>query len=208
MHAWLVPALLLALPACTTAASPTAAHATSAKAEVGKAAPDFTLTGVDGSTVALSALRDQVVVLEWFNPDCPFVVAAHEPGGPLHTLGNTWHARDGVTWLAINSGAAGKQGAGQQCNAAAAAAWSLSHPVLLDETGDVGRAYGAKTTPHMYVIDGAGVLRYAGGLDDAPLNKAPEGGTTPYLAKALQAVVDGQDVTQPATKPYGCSVKY
>lgn len=205
----LLPILLLVTtPSCSLGnASPPTSEA-AARAVVGQSAPSFELTSLDGSTVSLASLKGQTVVLEWFNPDCPFVVAAHGEGGPLRDLGNTWSAKDGVTWLAINSGAPGKQGHGKERNAKAVADWSIGYPVLLDESGDVGRAYGAKTTPHLYVVDGEGILRYAGGLDDAPLGKAPEGGATPFLANAVEAVAAGRTPDPASTKPYGCSVKY
>lgn len=191
-----------------SAVSPGHAGPTEASAAVGKPAPTFTLPSVDGASISLTDLQGQVVVLEWFNPDCPFVVHAHEPAGPLHQLGSQTHAQDGVVWLAINSGAPGRQGHGADRNRAAAKGWNLTHPILLDESGEVGRAYGAKTTPQMFVIDRGGTLRYAGGLDDAPLGKAPGDAATPFFGNALQQVLDGEPVSVPETKPYGCSVKY
>lgn len=215
----MVVAMMMVVPACGGAEQPAAdvpadkvavaapaADATAATVEVGKPAPDFTLTGVDGTAVTLSALRGKPVVLEWFNPGCPFVVYAHEPGGPLATRAAEATAA-GVTWLAINSGAPGKQGHGVEVNGEAAKKWSMAHPILVDEDGAVGKQYAAKTTPQMIVIDAQGIVQYAGALDNAPLGKA-EGARVEYVDQALSAVQAGQPVATPQTKPYGCSVKY
>ena len=169
-------------------------------------APDFTLEDLDGRSVTLSELRGKIVVLEWFNPGCPFVKYAHGKG-PLATLA-AQHSAKGITWLAINSGAKGKQGHGIETNRKAAAEWKMTHPVLIDEDGVVGKAYGAKTTPHMFIVDAKGTLVYRGGLDNSPLGEAPEGGRIDYVSQALEAVGAGRSVGQAETKPYGCSVKY
>jgi peroxiredoxin len=139
-------------------------------AKVGEPAPAFTLPSVAGETISLADYAGKTVVLEWFNPDCPFVKYAHDEGGPLASLGNE-QSKAGIVWLAINSGASGKQGAGVERNKQAQADWKLEHPILIDEDGKVGRTYGAQTTPHMFVIDPAGKLIYAGALDNAPLGR-------------------------------------
>ncbi len=175
---------------------------------VGAPAPAFTLPDTEGAPFSLSDQRTKVVVLEWFNPDCPFVKAAHEPGGPLAEAARTATAA-GVVWVAINSGAPGKQGHGSARNAEARGAWSLDHPVLLDETGEVGRAYAAKTTPQLVVIDGDGVVRYEGALDNAPLNEVKDGAArVSWALDALAAVQAGQPVATARTTPWGCAVKY
>lgn len=171
-----------------------------------KAAPDFTLKDLDGKEHSLADLRGKVVVLEWFNPGCPFVKYAHGEG-PLAELPARLMS-DGVVWLAINSGAAGKQGHGADTNRKAAADWKMDYPVLIDEAGTVGKAYGAKTTPHMYIIDANGNLVYQGGLDNAPLGEEPEGGRIDYVTSAIEAVQAGKTPDPAETKPYGCSVKY
>jgi hypothetical protein len=202
----LVP-LLLALaagPACATDPAPASASAPVTAAKIGAPAPDFDLEGIDGQRVKLSALRGRTVVLEWFNPGCPFVQHAHGAGGALETLAAS-HPE--VTWLAINSGAAGKEGAGKDASAAGAAQWKMAHPVLLDPTGATGRAYGAKTTPQMAIIDPQGTLVYAGAIDNAPLGKV-EGARVNYVERALGELAAGKPVTTAETKPYGCSVKY
>jgi peroxiredoxin len=139
-------------------------------AKVGEPAPAFTLPSVAGESISLADYAGKTVVLEWFNPDCPFVKYAHDAGGPLASLANE-QTKAGVVWLAINSGAAGNQGAGVERNKQAQVDWKLEHPILIDEDGKVGHTYGAQTTPHMYVIDPSGKLIYAGALDNAPLGR-------------------------------------
>lgn len=171
----------------------------------GEKAPNFSLPDLDGKVLELESLRGQTVVLEWFNPGCPFVVYAHEEG-PLKDMARR-HTADGVVWLAINSGAPGKQGHGVTANKDAARTWTMSHPVLLDEKGEVGQMYGAKTTPQMVVIDPLGVIQYAGALDNAPLGRA-QGRTINYVESALEDLAASREVKTSHTKPYGCSVKY
>jgi len=189
------------------AAVPLAALATSA--EVGQPAPDFTLTDLDGRPVRLADLKGRIVVLEWFNPGCPYVVAAHTRGSLVDAAARA--SKQGVTWLAINSGAPGKQGAGLEVNRAARAEWKLAHPILLDESGSVGKAYGATNTPHLFVIDAAGKLAYRGAVDNSPDGErgAPEGGTlVEYAAAAVADLLAGRPVKVTSTKAYGCGVKY
>ena len=181
--------------------APAAVEAAVLVAEVGKQAPDFTLMDLAGNEVSLSDYAEGTVVLEWFNPGCPFVVRAHEQGELA-----TWPGTTDVTWLAINSGAPGKQGHGVDVNLAAAAKWNMDYPVLIDEDGSVGHAYSAKTTPHMYVIQD-GVLVYAGAIDDDA--KGSKGADrVNYVQQALAEIADGKPVSMPETRPYGCSVKY
>lgn len=169
-------------------------------------APDFTLEDLDGNEVSLSQFKGKTVVLEWFNPGCPFVQYAHGKG-PLEDMGEA-KVKEGIVWLAINSGAAGKQGAGADANKKAAGEWSITYPVLLDETGEVGKAYGAKTTPHMYIIDAEGNLVYRGGLDNAPLGEVRGDSHINYVETALAALAAGKPIETTETQPYGCSVKY
>ncbi|TPV92845.1 MAG: redoxin domain-containing protein [Myxococcales bacterium FL481] len=145
---------------------------TAVAAKLGEPAPDFELQDLDGKPVKLSSLRGQTIVLEWYNPQCPFVEYAYNEG-PLRELAKQHggHDQGGVVWLNINSSAPGKQGAGVELNRKFASQYKIAHPILLDESGDVGRAYGAKTTPHMYIIDASGTLVYRGGLDNAPFGK-------------------------------------
>lgn len=197
--------LALALSACGAATAPVVTS--EAHAEVGAAAPTFALTGVDGKTYDLAKQRGKTVVLEWYNPDCPFVKHAHGEGGALRTLGNDWTAKN-VVWWAINSGAEGKQGHGQVRNEASLAEYGVTYPVLLDPTGATGTAYGAKTTPHMFVINPEGQIVYQGAIDNAPLGDSGGKAVVNYVDKALTEHLAGKAVVTASTKPYGCSVKY
>jgi peroxiredoxin len=178
-------------------------------AAVGKSAPDFTLQDLDGHEVSLASFRGKVVVLEWFNPGCPFVKASHSKGSLKGTAKK--HAASGVVWLAINSSAPGKQGYEPTANRDAAKTFGLDHPILRDPTGTVGRAYGATNTPNMFVIDKNGILVYAGAIDNSPdgEGEAPTGGSlVNFVEAALEDLAAGRPVKTPVTKPYGCSVKY
>lgn len=190
-------------PAPATEAAPAAAQ----PAQVGQPAPAFTLSDTEGKAHTLADYAGKTVVLEWFNPDCPFVKYAHGPGGPLASQPAA-AIEQGVVWLAVNSGAAGKQGAGLERNVAARTEYAMAYPVLMDESGAVGKLYGARTTPHLYIIDPGGVLVYAGALDNAPLGEAEGGTRTDHVSAALAALAGGQPLPVAETKPYGCSVKY
>lgn len=179
------------------------------KAEVGKPAPDFELKDLDGAPVKLSSFKGKTVVLEWFNPGCPFVKKAHEKASLKDAAKRA--TKDGVVWLAINSSSEGKQGFGVEVNREAKTKWSLEHPILLDTSGDVGHAYGATNTPHMYVIDKAGILVYRGAIDNSPdgEGESPTGGKlVHYVDEALAAVAAGKPLATTETKAYGCGVKY
>jgi len=172
-------------------------------------APDFTLHDLDGGTVKLADLRGKVVVLEWFNPECPFVQRSHTEGSLVGL--SKRQAAKGVVWYAINSGAPGKQGSGAEANRKGQTTLHVENPILLDDTGVVGKAYGATNTPHMFVIDAAGNLVYSGAIDNSPdgEGKSPEGGTlVNYVEQALDDVAAKRPVRTPKTKAYGCSVKY
>ncbi len=180
-----------------------------ALAKVGEAAPDFDLKDLDGKSVKLSDFKGKTVVLEWFNPGCPFVRNAHTKG-PLVTTAQK--AMDkGVVWLAINSGAPGKQGAGVAANVEGKKTYNLSHPILLDESGDVGHKYGATNTPHIMIVDAKGMLVYRGAADNSPdgEGQSPENGKlVSYIDEGLTAVAAGKPLATAETKAYGCSVKY
>ncbi len=170
-------------------------------AAVGSAAPDFTLMDTAGSEVSLSDFAGQVVVLEWLNPDCPFV-KRHYSAGTMKGLA-TRYGGQGVVWLTINS----TNYMDAEANAAFKAANELPYSILVDQSGEVGHLYGAMTTPHMYIIDGNGKLVYMGAIDDDPRGNK-EGPATNYVAAALDEVLAGEAVSTAETKPYGCSVKY
>jgi peroxiredoxin len=201
----LLSALLALSTLGPTAAAGAPAAAATPVATVGAPAPDFALKDLDGKEVRLSAYKGKTVVLEWFNPGCPFVVYAHGEG-PLKAQPAKALA-DGVVWLAVNSGAPGKQGHGVEANKKAVQDWGIGYPVLQDEAGQVGRLYGATTTPNLFVVDPKGNLAYAGALDDAPLGKS-EGAVTNHVTAALADIAAGRAVAKPSTKAYGCSVKY
>src|SRR5580658_64714 len=215
-----VAALLLgAMPACarstadapppTPSAPVTPQTATAIPADIGKPAPDFTLQDLEGHVVRLADKRGSVVVLEWFNPSCPFVNKAHTKGSLKDAA--VRHAPAGVGWLGIDSSAPGKQGYEPDTIRAAATRFGLTHPILRDETGAVGRAYGATNTPHMFVIDKTGTLVYAGAIDNSPdaEGESPQGGSlVNYVDAALDDLAAGRPVRTPRTKAYGCGVKY
>ena len=175
--------------------------------KVGAEAPAFELRDLDGRIHRLADYAGKIVVLEWFNPACPFIQYAHTKG-PLRDLARSI-AGDDLVYLAINPGAPGKQGADVETNRQAVARFGLAHPVLLDPQGVVGRAYGAAKTPHMFVIDRAGTLVYAGALDNAPMGEVDgDGPHVVYVRQAVEALRAGTQVPRPETPPYGCSVKY
>lgn len=202
-------ALLLALPFSLSAVACSASQATTSApttAAVGSPAPDFTLPGLDDAQVSLSDYAGKTVVLEWFNPGCPFVKDVHG-SGKMGAVAGQW-VSESVVWLAINSGAPGKQGTGAEKNQEASASWGLSYPVLLDESGVVGRSYGAKTTPHMYVIAPDGTLAYAGAFSNAPMGRVDGDSEVNFVSEALTNLAAGEPVATPEAKPWGCSVKY
>lgn len=172
------------------------------------AAGNFRLTDMNGRTVQLSDFRGRTVVLEWNNPDCPYV-KKHYAGNMQRTQAGA--RRQNVVWLTINSGAPGKQGNMTAAQAQAYVAGARATPThyLLDPEGRVGRGYGAKTTPHLYIVDGQGRLRYQGGIDDRPTNDVADiAGARNHVTAALSEMAAGRPVSVPETRPYGCSVKY
>lgn len=180
-----------------------------AGAKVGEAAPAFTTTDSNGKSVSLADFKGKLVVLEWTNDGCPFV-KKHYSGGNMQGLQKDAAAK-GVVWLSIISSAPGKQGHlnGARANELTQSRGAAPAHVLLDESGAVGRLYEAKATPHMYLVGRDGMLIYAGGIDsNASADPADIAGATPYLRLALDEALAGKAVSQPVTRPYGCSVKY
>ena len=203
------PATSTAVPASSATPSSATTLTQARSAEVGKPAPDFTAKDLDGKEVKLSSFKGKVVVLEWFNPGCPFVKNAHTKGSLKEAAKK--HTKNGVVWLAVNSGAAGKQGHGADANREGAKTFAMEHPIVLDESGDIGRAYGATNTPHMMVIDDKGTLVYRGAIDNSPdgEGESPTGGKlVSYVDEALAALAAGKAPATAETKAYGCSVKY
>ncbi len=178
-------------------------------AEIGKAAPAFTAKNVKGGSVSLADFKGKVVVLEWVNYDCPFV-KKHYASGNLPELQKTSSAKD-VVWLTINSSAEGKQGylePSEMAGLAAKQGNKASH-FLMDTDGKVGKAYNAKVTPHMFIIDQAGKLVYDGAIDSKATTDAKDVASADKLfLNALDAVLAGKDVPNAKNKPYGCGVKY
>lgn len=171
------------------------------KAAVGSAAPTFTLKGIDGQEVSLESLKGKVVVLEWFNPDCPFVVKHYQKHTTMKDTCAKFQDKD-VVWLAIATGKTADEARLKK----AAEGWKIERPILLDSTGAVARAYQAKCTPHMFVINKEGVLVYSGAIDD---NKDAETkGKVNYVEEALTAVCAGEPVKTATSTPYGCSIKH
>lgn len=187
-----------------------------AQAELGQPAPDFTLSDLEGHSVKLSTLRGKTVVLEWFNPDCPFIKYAHGKG-PLARMARN-RVGDTLAWLSINSGGEGKQGYGLSRNREGAKQFGIENPILFDPKGEVGHAYGAEKTPHMFVIDARGTLVYRGALDNAPIGEvdparprydnSKDGALVNYVDGALADLAAGKPLRLAETPPYGCSVKY
>ena len=183
----------------------------SADVEVNAVAPDFTGITSTGETVSLSDFAGQTVVLEWTNHDCPFVRKHYDAS---HTNMQTLQGEagaDDIVWLTVISSAPGKQGhvTPDQANELTTSRGAAPAAVILDESGDIGRLYGAKTTPHMYVVTEAGDLVYQGAIDSirsADPDDIPEAEN--YVTAALTSVAAGAPVASAQTRPYGCSVKY
>jgi AhpC/TSA family len=183
--------------------------ASASAATVGSAAPDFSLPDSNGKMHSLAEYKGRTVVLEWNNPECPFVKKHYGSGNIPRQQADATSA--GVVWLTINSGADGKQGHvdGPRANAFLAQYNAKPTAYLLDPDGEVGHLYGAKTTPHMYVIDAAGVLRYMGGIDSiASTDKDDIAKATQYVPQALAELKAGKTVSVTTSQPYGCGVKY
>jgi hypothetical protein len=177
--------------------------------QIGQPAPDFTATDSKGSALSLSQYRGKTVVLEWTNADCPYT-RKHYTSGNMQGI-QALAQKNGVVWLTVVSSAPGTQGYvdGPTADHLTQSRGAQPTAVLLDASGTVGRLYGAKTTPHMYVIDKNGALQYMGGIDSiATADVSDIAHAEPYLKEAMLAVVQGNPVANPVTKPYGCSIKY
>ena len=191
-----------------SATAPAAPAAAVTQARLGEIAPDFTLIDAEGTQRSLAAFRGETVVLEWTNAGCPYVQKHYT--GAMQALQKA-ATDDGVVWLTIISSAPGTQGF---VEGAEAAGWKATHKVnfthlLLDPTGQVGKLYGAKTTPDMRVIDAQGRLLYEGGIDDRPTNKVEDlEGANNYVQAALGDIKAGRTVQNGFAQPYGCAIKY
>lgn len=199
---------LLLLTICLFSSANTAAMPTGALT-TGKPAPDFTLPGSDGKTHSLSDYRGKKVVLEWTNHGCPYV-QKHYDSGNMQNIQKQL-TDQGIVWLSVISSKPGSQGHVDADGAKQLTNSRNAHPttVLLDPKGDVGRQYGAKTTPHMYIIDEQGQLVYQGAIDDKPsARQSSLEGANNYVLAALDDLNGGRAVQAADTTPYGCSVKY
>jgi cytochrome oxidase Cu insertion factor (SCO1/SenC/PrrC family) len=177
---------------------------------VGQAAPDFSVTDINGQKHSLSAYKGKAVVLEWVNPECPFVKKHYQGSGNMPSTQKAVQA-DGAVWLSINSGHAGAQG---DFDPAQVASWQKTtgaapSAYIRDQDGKVGKLYDARHTPTMYIINAEGTLVYAGGIDDINSASAADiAKATNYVKAAFADLKAGKPVTKASTKAYGCGVKY
>jgi peroxiredoxin len=170
---------------------------------IGAPAPDFSLQDQSGKTTNLADFSGKIIVLEWFNNDCPFVQKQYKTSA-MNKLASKYQDK-GVIWLAINS-TSGKTNAD---NKQIASQWNIDRPILNDSAGTVGHEYQSRNTPTMYIIDKSGNLAYWGAIDNRPTPDPEDiNGATNYVQKALDEMLAGQSVSEPKTKPYGCGVKY
>lgn len=176
---------------------------------IGSKVPDFSLVDTNGKTHTLADYKGRTVVLEWTNFGCPFVVK-HYDSMNMQSLQKKYTDK-GIVWLSISSSAKGKEGSmtSAEWNKEIATQKAASLAFLLDENGKVGKAYDAKTTPHMFIIDGTGALAYKGAIDNKPSYKQSDvKGAKNYVSAALDEILAGKKVSLSSTEPYGCSVKY
>jgi peroxiredoxin len=167
-------------------------------------APAFELKNYDGKMVNLNDFKGKIIVLEWFNYECPFVQYHYQKASTMIDLAKKYEDKN-VVWLAINSTKHLKTEQNKQF----AEEHKVPYPILDDRAGKTGRAYGAKTTPHIFIINAAGNIAYEGAIDNAPLGKTPEGQEpVNYVDKALDELTAGKEATIKKTQSYGCSVKY
>jgi len=162
------------------------------------------LKSFDGRTHKLSDFQGRIVVLEWFNMECPFSLYHYATKPTMAELANKYKDKE-VVWLAVNSTNHTKP----ETNLAFVKEHKLPFPIIDDRSGQIGRAFGARTTPHMFVIDKDGVIVYQGAIDNAPMGKVEANvANINYIDQALSQLLAGQPVSTPVTPPYGCSVKY
>lgn len=198
--------LLRVLSGATAAVALSVTSASSAAVESGRTVPDFTFTDLEGKVQKLSDFRGRTVVLEWLNPGCPFVLRHYRSGNLPAT--QALAAAQGAVWLQLNSSAMG------DLDAAKTMEWqkkqgAIATAYIRDQTGKLGRLFGAQTTPHLFVINAAGILVYQGAIDDQPqASQATTLAAHNYVKAALEALKTGKPVEPSTTQPYGCGVKY
>ena len=200
----LTTVLGVAMLSMLAAMGPGDAKGDDAKAKVGEAAPNFTLKSASGKTHSLKDFKGKIVVLEWINPDCPYVVAQYDKKRIHNSMKAVKDIDKDVVWLTINT----THYTTPEQNKKWMEKYDLKQDVLLDNDGAVGKMYGAKTTPHMYVIDKEGKLRYHGAYtNDARANKS-DAEMTDYVINAVRQIANDETVAPDHVKPWGCSVKY
>ncbi|HEW78796.1 MAG TPA: thioredoxin family protein [Phycisphaerales bacterium] len=172
------------------------------KSKAGKKAPEFKLKNYDGKMVSLSDYKGKIVVLEWYNYECPFVKHHYEKLNTMVNLADKYKAKN-VVWLAINS----TSHLTTEKNKEFAEEHKVSYPMLDDRSGKVGRAYKARTTPHIFIINTEGMIVFDGAIDNSPLGRRKKG-VINYVDKALGELTSGKKISISRTKPYGCTVKY
>jgi len=180
-----------------------------AQARIGAPAPAFTLTDSNGRSLSLADFKGKTMVLEWTNHECPYV-GKHYRGNNMQALQKKW-TKQGVVWLSVISSAPGREGhvTAAQANKLTADRGAAPSAVLFDPTGEVGHAYGARATPHMYVINGEGTLAYMGGIDDQPTARIEDlKGAKNLVDAALSELAQGKPVSVTSSRAYGCSIKY
>ncbi|MGY6629387.1 MAG: thioredoxin family protein [Wenzhouxiangella sp.] len=178
--------------------------------QIGQPAPDFSVVDTAGTTHSLADFRGQTVVLEWTNHDCPFVVK-HYGAGNMQDQQRMAREEHEAVWLTVISSRPGSQGhvTPEQADELTASRDAFPTAVLLDEDGTMGRAFDARVTPHMYIIDADGILVYMGGIDSNPsANPDDIPGATQFVVAALEDMAAGREIAQATTRPYGCTVKY
>lgn len=195
----------LALVLAVSAGAKQAAQAADAP-HPGTAAPDFTLSDLEGNSHTLSSYKGKVVVLEWFNPGCPYVKAYYAAPSAMLSI-QTQSENPSVVWLRVNSGAPGMEGADPEENRKQAADWGISTPILTDSDGTVGHAYGAAHTPEIVVIDPSGMIVYRGAPDEGGMD-GHAGSGRGFVSEAIQAALNGEKPMVMETRAVGCSVKY
>jgi len=197
---------IFAIPALMMATSST--NQTAADLQIGSPVPDFTLTDLDGTPHTLSDYTNagNIVVLEWFSPDCPFVRKHYRDDTGTMTNIEADHKDEKIIWLRINSGYTAHPSANPDHNTQTAKDWNITTPILMDGSGKVGKAYNAQRTPDMYIINPDQTLAYHGAIDNRPDAAAP--GDINYVAIALTELLANQSISKTQTKPYGCFIKY
>lgn len=182
----------------------TASTAVQDKAKLGEKAPNFTLTDTNGQERSLSDYKGRIIVIEWINPECPYVRHCYQTKAMQGAYKAVQQLDKSVAWLAINT----TPGTTAEANNLWRTTYGMKYPIVLDKRGKIGRLYDARRTPQMFVIDTEGVIRYTGAIDDnSLLNKRP-GEITNYVVNAVKQLVEEETVTPDSTKPYGCTIKY